>query len=80
MDLVRLLAARKRGARDSAKISLALSFAAGGMRFLGRRGYLRMPVAITFGDQPEHEGCDNKHGNSFFGSREAESLPHLNQF
>jgi hypothetical protein len=36
-----------------------------------------MPVAITFRDQAEHEGCEKEQHYSFFGGSEAESLPHF---
>ena len=39
-----------------------------------------MRVPITFRDQPEHEDCENEQGYTFFGGREAESLPHFIQF
>jgi hypothetical protein len=39
-----------------------------------------MRVPITFGDQPEHEDCENEQGYSLFGGSEAESLPHFIEF
>jgi hypothetical protein len=39
-----------------------------------------MRVPITFRDQPEHEDCENEQGYTFFGGREAESLPHFIEF
>src|SRR5438552_2385300 len=41
------------------------------------RGRGRMPVAITFRDQPEHERRGNEYDYSSFSRREAESLPHF---
>ena len=39
-----------------------------------------MGVPITFRDETEHECRENKHDHSFFGRREAISLPRLIQF
>src|SRR5438874_12819795 len=44
------------------------------------RGRGRMPVAITFRDQPEHERRGNEYDYSSFSRREAKSLPHFIEF
>jgi hypothetical protein len=44
------------------------------------RGRGRMRVAITFRDQPEHEGRGNEYDYSPLSRREAKSLPHFIEF
>jgi hypothetical protein len=39
-----------------------------------------VPVAVTFRDQAEHEGCDYEHAYSFLCGSEAESLPQFFEF
>jgi hypothetical protein len=39
-----------------------------------------MRIAITFGDDANHERCENKHLDSLFGRSEAEPLPRMIQF
>lgn len=39
-----------------------------------------MRIAITFGDETNHERCENKHDDSLFGRSEAVPLPRLIQF
>jgi hypothetical protein len=41
------------------------------------RGWGRVRIAITFGDQAEHERRDNEYGYSSFCRSEAKSLPHF---
>jgi hypothetical protein len=39
-----------------------------------------MRVAITFRDQPKHEGRCNERGYTYLSRGEAESLPHFIEF
>ena len=75
MDLVRLLAARERGAPASTEMCLTLNF-----RMPFPDGRLRMRVAVTLCDQTEHQRRGNEDSYSLFGRSETESLPHLLKF
>ena len=75
VDLVRLLAARERGAPASAEIRLPLNFR---MPFLD--GHLRMRVAITFCYQTKRERGGNEHGYSLFRRSKTESLREFAEF
>src|SRR5713101_4689032 len=50
------------------------------MRFPDRRWHLRMRLAVTFRDQPEHERRDYEYRYSSLNGSEAKSLPQLVKF
>jgi hypothetical protein len=50
------------------------------MRFADRCWHLRMSVAITFRDQPEHERRDDEQRDSSLNGSETKSLPQLVKF